>query len=189
MLELLRHTDYALFHFVNTGLANPVFDVLCPLFRNKLFWLPLYLFLAFIFYKRYRNKTLLIGLFVALTVLLTDQLSGSLIKPLVHRLRPCNNPAMKARLLLDYCGAGYSFVSSHAANHFGIAMFLIPFFNRRKLAAALLFTWAFAIAFSQVYVGVHFPADIAGGAVLGIFIGWITARLACRFIELNTRKN
>lgn len=189
MLEFLRYTDHALFHFVNTGLANPVFDILCPLFRNKLFWLPLYLLLALIFYKRYGNKIFLIGLFVAFTVLLTDQLSSSLIKPLVHRLRPCNNSALQVRLLLDYCGAGFSFVSSHAANHFGIAMFLIPFFNRKKLAAALLFTWAFAIAFSQVYVGVHFPADVAAGAMLGIFIGWLTALLAFRFIELNTHKN
>ncbi|MCW5908551.1 MAG: phosphatase PAP2 family protein [Chitinophagales bacterium] len=189
MLEFLRHTDHALFHFVNTGLANPVFDVLCPLFRHKFFWLPLYLLLAFIFYKRYGNKILLIGAFAALTVLLTDQLSSSLIKPLVHRLRPCNNFEVNARLLLDYCGAGYSFVSSHAANHFGIAMFLIPFLKHKKLAAALLFTWAFAIAFSQVYVGVHFPADVAGGAALGIFIGGLTALLAFKFIERNTRKN
>jgi undecaprenyl-diphosphatase len=171
MLETLRHIDHSLFHFVNHDLANPVLDLLCPVFRNKLTWLPLYVILALLFYKKYGRQVLWLAAFAALTILLTDQLSSSLIKPLTHRLRPCNNPEVNARLLLDYCGAGYSFVSSHAANHFGIAAFLLPFVQRKVLFGSLLFVWAALVSFSQVYVGVHFPADVLGGAILGSVIG------------------
>ena len=185
MIETLRHIDHSAFHFINYGLANPVFDALCPIFRNKLTWIPLYIILAFFFYRKYGTRILVIGALTGLTVLLTDQISSSLIKPFVHRLRPCNNPAVHARLLLAYCGAGYSFVSSHAANHFGIAAVLIPFtWVNRKLYGSLLLLWAFLVSFSQVYVGVHFPVDVIAGGMLGLLIGSLVALIGKRWVPL-----
>lgn len=181
MLDTLRYIDHILFHILNHNLANPVLDVLCPLLRNKLIWIPLYVLMAYVFYKRLGNKILLLACFAAITVLLTDQISASLIKPVVHRLRPCNNPEVNARLLLSYCGAGYSFVSSHAANHFGIAVFLIPFLQHRRMFGFLLLLWASVVSFSQVYVGVHFPADVFAGALLGAFTGFSTAAIASKY--------
>lgn len=181
MLDTLRHIDHTLFHFINHSLANPILDVLCPVLRNKLTWVPLYVFMGYMFYKRFGNKILLLGCFAAITVLFTDQISASLIKPVVHRLRPCNNPEIGARLLLSYCGAGYSFVSSHAANHFGIAMFIIPFLQYRRMFGFLLLLWASLVSFSQVYVGVHFPADVFAGALLGIFTGFSFAVVARKY--------
>lgn len=189
MIETLRHIDHILFHFINHDLANPVLDMWCPVFRNKYTWLPLYLILVTVFYKQYGKQLLWLSAFAALTVLLTDQLSSSLIKPLVHRLRPCNNPEVNARLLLDYCGAGYSFVSSHAANHFGMAMFLLPFLKSKWLWGFLLFIWASAVSFSQVYVGVHFPSDVTAGALLGVVVGYSTSYITLRYISANPVKH
>jgi undecaprenyl-diphosphatase len=79
----------------------------------------------------------------------------------------------KVRLLLDHCSGGFSFTSSHAANHFGLAMFIFmtiqPLFKKYTW---LFFIWAAVIAYAQVYVGVHYPLDIFVGALIGLFIGW-----------------
>lgn len=183
MLEQLRHIDYMLFHFINTEMANAVLDFLCPILRNKLTWIPLYILFAVLLYPKYGSKIVYLGIGAAVVILLSDQISSSLIKPYMHRLRPCNNPAIEARLLLDACGGGYSFVSSHAANHFGLAVFLVFFFERKKLAAPLLLLWAFVVAFSQVYVGVHFPMDVVAGALLGSIIGWAVAVPLAKFVN------
>jgi len=189
MIELLRHIDYKLFHFINTDLANPVFDIICPVLRNKHTWIPLYLLIAYFFQKRFGYAILTLGILAAITVLLTDQISSSLIKPLVHRLRPCNNPAIQARLVIEYCGAGYSFVSSHAANHFGIAAFLSVFVSHQKGYGTLLFSWAFLVSASQIYVGVHFPIDVIAGALLGIGIGFTVALLGKKYVVPATIKH
>jgi len=102
-----------------------------------------------------------------LAIAVSDQTAG-LIKHLVHRLRPC--AIGEARLLLAECSHSFSFPSNHAANHFTLAVFLSLLFRQRWLTFVLLF-WAAFIAFSQVYVGLHYPLDIAAGAVLGALVG------------------
>lgn len=169
-MDFLHQLDHYIFQCINHDWANPVFDFLCPILRNKLTWIPLYLFLAAWFYKKYPKQLIWILIGALLSVLLTDQISSSLIKPLVHRLRPCNNPEVATRLLLNHCGGGFSFVSSHAANHFGLAIYFL-FFMQNNVAKFLLLFWATAVSLSQVYVGVHYPADVAGGAMLGIVVG------------------
>ncbi len=189
MIELLRQIDHRLFHFMNTDMANPVLDVVCPVLRNKLTWLPLYLLIAFLFYRRVGHKIILLGILAAITILLSDQISSSLIKPFIHRARPCNNPAIHARLVIEYCGAGYSFVSSHAANHFGIAAFLSVFVNRKGICVPLLFVWAFLVSVSQIYVGVHFPIDVTAGALLGTAIGFSVALFGRKYVAPASAKN
>ena len=188
MLETLKHIDQVLFHFINHDLANPVFDVICPIWRDKRTWIPFYVIMFFLFWKLYQRKALGLTLSAVLTIVFSDQISSSLIKPFFHRLRPCNNPnlASSARLLLHDCGVGYSFVSSHAANHFAIATFIWFFIpvNKKKASALILFLWASSIALSQVYVGVHYPADILAGALLGIAIGTITGYATRKFLHL-----
>jgi len=76
------------------------------------------------------------------------------------------------------CGTGYSFPSSHAANHFGLAVFLIlVFFHKWRLILPIGLFWAFSVSFAQIYVGVHFPLDIMGGALLGSMIGYIMSAI------------
>jgi len=84
--------------------------------------------------------------------------------------------------MIESCGVGYSFVSAHAANHFALATFMSFLVGGKKGLMALLFIWAASVALSQVYVGVHYPADITGGAIIGIIAGFITGTLAKLFV-------
>ncbi|MBP7389472.1 MAG: phosphatase PAP2 family protein [Chitinophagales bacterium] len=181
----LHELDYSLFKLVNQQLANIVLDILCPVAREKLIWFPIYALIAFFLYKRYRNRAIWIGAMAILTILLSDQISASLVKPYFHRLRPCNNPEIKyqVRLLVDSCGSGYSFVSSHATNHFALAVFLSFVTIERKKWMPVLFIWAIFVSFSQVYVGLHFPGDVAAGALLGTLIGLLTGYSTYRMIN------
>ena len=97
---------------------------------------------------------------------------------MIGRVRPCNDPEMASQLqmLAGYCGGNGSFTSSHAANHFGMAVFL--FLTARHILgkwSLLFFAWAFIVCYAQVYVGVHFPLDVIGGALLGSILGSIGA--------------
>jgi len=176
MLEMLQNWDAALFQCINGSLSNPVFDALLPWFREKWFWMPVYLFVAVFALLNFRGRGWIVLLGLVLAAGLADFTSSTLVKKSVQRLRPCNNVEMFDQLQLRVpCGGGYSFTSSHAANHFAAAVFLIGVFGglARWLRPVAL-TWAGLIAFSQVYVGVHYPGDVLFGAALGSAIGWWT---------------
>ncbi len=173
-LQLLQHWDTDVFRFINGSMSNPVLDAVLPFFREKWFWAPLYLFVVAFAIFNYSKKGWVIILGLVAAVGLADFTSSTLIKKNVQRLRPCNDPALSEQVILrTSCGSGYSFTSSHAANHFAAAVFLMGVFGglaRWVRPAALL--WATVIAVSQVYVGVHYPGDIICGALLGMAIGW-----------------
>lgn len=172
--------DKALFSSINGKWTSSLFDQIMPWVRSANNWIPLYIILlGFILYKWKQNAWKWI-LLIVVNVGLTDQISSSVFKPLFHRLRPCADPSLtpSARLLLDHCSGGFSFTSSHAANHFGIAVFIImtlqPFFKGYRF---LFLAWAAIIAYAQVYVGVHFPLDILGGACIGVIVGYGNGKL------------
>ena len=175
MLEQLIQFDQNLFFTINHGLSNSFFDWLMPALRNRFFWTPLYLFIIIFLIRNYGKKGWIMILFLGLTFGCTDFISSSLIKPTVQRLRPCNDPEIKSDVknLID-CGSGFSFPSSHASNHFGLAVFLIMmFYPKWKLILPIGLLWAASISFAQVYVGVHYPIDILAGAMLGGMIGFM----------------
>lgn len=176
-MQTLLSADAALFHFINTTLGNPVFDAVLPLFRERLFWAPLYVFLATFFIVNFGRKGWIMVFVTCLAVGLTDFTSSTLIKKNVRRLRPCNDTVVLVQERV-HCGGGYSFPSSHAANHFAAAVLVAGFLGgiRRWIRPAAL-AWAGMIAFSQVYVGVHYPIDVTFGALLGAAIGWIAWRI------------
>lgn len=136
-------------------------------------WLPLFLAIVYLILSGKGRESILILLFLALTVLLCDQLSG-LIKDLVMRLRPSRDPSLmyNIHVVNGYRGGMYGFVSSHAANTFGVAMFL-GLLVRYRWFSIMLFLWASLNSYSRIYLGVHFPFDILGGAALGILLGWL----------------
>jgi undecaprenyl-diphosphatase len=103
------------------------------------------------------------------------------------RIRPCNNPDVQSHLrLLVGCPGGFSFTSNHAANHFGMATFLfLTFRHLFKNWMLLAFLWAASIGYAQVYVGVHYPSDIAGGMALGIIFGTFTGLMFNKYFALH----
>ena len=122
MIESLQHIDFLLFRWVHQTLANPLFDVLMPWFRNPYFWAPVYLFLLIWMWQIFRLKGILWCVFFLLTFVFSDALSASVIKPLLHRVRPCNDPSLTYLMRhLVTCGSGFSMPSSHATNHFGLS--------------------------------------------------------------------
>jgi len=185
-LESIIQLDQQLFFFINQQLRNPVFDFIMPYARDKNFWIPLYAVLVAYFIFLFRKLSWIPLVLAALTVVTTDQVSSSIIKPVVHRLRPCNDAVLSSQVhLLVGCGSGFSFISSHAANHFGIACFIIVLLHHRfRWITPVALCWAALVAFAQVYVGLHYPADLTGGALLGMLTGTTTG-IICRNILLK----
>ncbi len=183
MLEQLIQFDKEFFLAINQGLSNPVFDWLLPIMRNPFTWAPLYLFLIIFLIKHYGKMGILIVVFTLANFAITDGVSSHLIKKNVKRIRPCNDIEFKHDVNIRVrCGSGFSFTSSHATNHFGMAIFLIVLLRRKwKPVLWIGLTWAFLISFSQIYVGVHYPFDILCGAILGSTIGLINGNLFKRF--------
>ena len=144
--------------------------------RNSFAWAPLYLFLIVFAVINFKKNGWWWVLLALGTVACTDLVGTQIFKNIFERLRPCQDPEMTGyvRMVLGRCSGGFSFVSNHAINHFGIASFF--FITSRalfKYTWALL-VWAGIIGFAQIYVGVHYPFDVLFGAVLGLGIGTLT---------------
>ncbi len=183
-MQQLIHLDKEFFKLINGQWTNPFFDWIMPWLRNSNVWMPLYLFLILLVAINFKKHAFWIIAFGIITITLTDGISSKIIKPYFDRIRPCNDPDMATmiRFLLPYRPGNGSFTSSHATNHFGIAMFLYMALKKYLGKWMLLFfVWAFFIGYAQVYVGVHYPGDIIGGAVLGLLLGYGTAYIFNRF--------
>jgi membrane-associated phospholipid phosphatase len=175
--EKLITWDRRVFETINTDWANPFFDVVMPFLRNSLHWAPLYLFVLVFVLTNFKFRGIWWIVFFLVTVALTDMTGTYLFKHQFMRDRPCRDPEFfeHVRLVLNECGGGYSFVSNHAANHFGMAIFFFVTFRQRlRVWAWFAIAWAALIAFAQVYIGVHFPLDVIAGALLGVIIGFTT---------------
>lgn len=178
LVEIIK-LDHQLFYAINTNLTNVFFDWLMPILRNHYTWIPLYIFILYYFIKNYKLNGLYLTLALIACFAVADFTSASLIKKAIKRPRPCNEIIFKPEVIMRVnCGNGFSFPSTHATNHFAIAFFIICVcIKKNKYVCIAFFTWAFLIAFAQVYVGVHFPFDVIGGAIYGSIIGCVCANL------------
>ena len=191
MLSTLHDTiiyyDHIVWYYLNVRWHNAAMDWLMPFFRNQWFWVPLYFFLALFMPSKFGKTGWLWCLFFFVSFVVSDQVSATVLKPLFHRIRPCNDPYFASIVhIIVPCGSGQSFPSSHAANHFSLALFsavsLSPFI---KWIWPVAIGWAALVAYSQVYVGVHFPLDVICGGILGMCIGTITGNVFNRVTPLR----
>jgi undecaprenyl-diphosphatase len=146
-------------------------------------WVPLYALLIFVLFKKFPTSDALFYLaLVIVGVLLTDQISVHAFKEVFQRPRPCHQDHLIGTLrIVDGCGGAYGFVSSHAANTFGLATLLGKILRTKfKWVSPALLIWAAVVSYSRIYLGVHFPGDVLGGAILGMAIGNVLFTIAQR---------
>lgn len=177
MLETLEALDRALFLYLN-GLHVDWLDPIFHVITTKWTWIPLYALLAFLVYRFYGWKSLLLFLgVIALVVLTTDQ-ATNWAKHGFGRFRPCKNLEIGhlVHLVTGNCGGKYGFFSGHSSNSFALAT-CIGIVLKRPKWLWLLLGWAAVVAYSRVYVGVHYPGDILVGAFVGILLGFLYAKL------------
>lgn len=155
---------------------TPWLDSVMVFLSAKLVWIPLYIAVLFLIYKRHGwNTGLWIFGAIILSVMLADTGSVHLFKNVVQRYRPCHHLSLKEVLHLpNGCGGMYGFISSHAANHFALAVGWMFYLPRAKW---WWLVWAVLIALSRVYLGVHYFTDIIAGAIWGssvaLFAVWL----------------
>ncbi|HXH31775.1 MAG TPA: phosphatase PAP2 family protein [Bacteriovoracaceae bacterium] len=167
--------DTSLFLQLNSLHASWL-DPLMVFASGQFLWIPFILYFIYFAAKNLRTRpAVLFGLFLVLTLIACDVTSSYILKNIFERLRPCKLPELK--LLIhsfgQKCGGKYGFVSSHAANSTAIiqfALLTLPFTFRFK---HLFWVIPCLVAYSRIYLGVHYPGDVLGGAVVGIF--WASA--------------
>jgi len=190
LIQWLDQIDKICFALIHNDSDSSFLDTIIPILRNPYTWLPLYVFMLYYAFKTGGGKKtwVFVGL-SAITFAFTDSITSAVLKPLFERPRPCYDPDLQLimRKLVD-CGSIYSMPSSHAAIHFGIAAFWcwsIKSMTGKKWI--WLWIWAAAVCYAQVYVGKHYPFDIAAGALLGYVGGTLISKIFIHWYSLVKR--
>jgi len=167
-MNWLVEIDTTLLRLLNLQGVHPVLDRVIPLFSHFDLWkIPLIALLIFIAIReRLRGVLIVVGL--GLTILLSEAMCSLVVKEFIDRIRPCHIHAW-VRLIEGYCPKSPAFPSSHATNITAGITYLSFFFPRWLFAMVPL---ALLVGYSRVYLGVHYPLDVVGGAILGAACGW-----------------
>lgn len=171
MIDFLLEIDKKWFLFLN-GIHSPFWDTIMWYVSETKTWIPLYAVILFFIFRQLKWKGFITLFFIVLLITLSDQISVRFFKNVFERLRPCHNQEIAnfVHIVNNKCGGQFGFVSSHASNTFSLAMFTSLLFKNKPFSISI-FLWAVVVSYSRIYLGVHFPFDILGGAILGIIIG------------------
>lgn len=173
MIETAKKWDEDLFLWLNSFHADWMDPIMFQI-SETITWTPLFIYLIYLIFKRDRANAWWVLGGVALTILAADQFTSGFLKPLMERLRPCHDPRWEG-IMHNYerCGGLYGFVSSHAANTFGVSVFLNLKLKGKVKNLRWLFLYAVVVSYSRIYLGVHYPFDIVLGALIGTIMAWI----------------
>ncbi|MCZ7610453.1 MAG: phosphatase PAP2 family protein [Ignavibacterium sp.] len=178
-MDFLYSIDLAIFYLINHSLSAEFLDKFFSIITNVNNWYITYvILLSLSFFKGgIKGKLAVIG--VILLVIVTDQLGYRVLKDIIARPRPFS---VLTDVILPIGSTGtFSFPSNHALNNFAAAVFFYRLYPNLKWA---LFTTAFLVSVSRVYLGLHYPSDILGGALIGALFGYIFAEIILRIIKL-----
>ena len=182
-MEFLYSFDLAIFYLFNHTISTGFLDKFFSIITDVTKWYIAYLILLGIaFFKGgLRGKIAVIGLIILIVV--TDQTGYRLLKEFFERVRPCN--ALTDVITPLGCAGGYSFPSNHALNNFAAAVFLLRLFPNYKWIFLITAT---LVSLSRIYLGVHYPSDILGGALIGIIFGYLFSIAALKVESYFTKK-
>jgi membrane-associated phospholipid phosphatase len=189
LFEYIKRLDRFFFILIHNDSEHKVLDGVMLVLRNPLTWVPLYIFMIFFIIKKTGKRAWLFIVLSLVTVAFTYCISAFILQPLFAVLSPCFDPEIHkfVRGIID-CGGMYSFPSAHTADNFGIAAFW--FWSLYKITGKKrkwLWVWASLIGYAQIYVGRHFPSDVAAGALLGLYTGMFMAKILEYFWEPEYR--
>ncbi len=176
-MDALIQLDQQFLLYLNS-FHTPLGDYFFWIFTSVSIWIPFYITLLYVIFKNQGTRGFLILLAIVLLVTLCDQISTNIFKDGFERLRPSHEPQLQGmvHLVNQKHGGLYGFVSSHATNSFGIALFTSLLFRYRWYTVFIML-WAAVNSYSRIYLGLHYPGDILGGALLGLSIGWLVFAL------------
>ncbi len=177
-MDILYSIDLAIFYFFNhtisTGFLDKFFSIITDV--NK--WYIAYIILAGIAVTKGGTRGRIAVAGIILLILFTDQAGHRLLKEIFQRIRPCN--VLPDVITPIDCRGSFSFPSNHALNNFAAATFLWRLFPKFKW---VFFITAFLVTLSRVYLGLHYPSDIAAGAVIGSAFGYLFSIAALKIDE------
>lgn len=183
MVELLKQCDQSLFLILN-GWHSTWLDPIVYKATNLVFWIPVYLVFLFLLIRKYKWNILVVIVFLALTILMSDQMTN-LVKDLSGRLRPSHEPGLPVHLVYAYKGGAYGFYSAHASNFSAMAVFIMTLLGKKyRYWYSILFLMVILVSYTRIYLGVHYPGDVIAGLMTGTFLGWLGGKACSRAIRM-----
>lgn len=189
-METLNNIDTQLFVFFNSFFSTTLLNYFFVAITDARFWIFPAIVAAVLFIRKEHNKALIVLFLAAVTIAISDPVSSQIFKPLLHRPRPCHpDYFINGAHMLFGLKSSLSFPSSHSTNIFALAFIFTMFYPSRWI---WFFSFAVLIGFSRIYVGVHYPGDVLGGALLGVIIAWIVYGaylMAKKWINRSSNRN